>query len=265
MSRVFLVSLYSSPRHHARSQAPSSAPASSHASVVALGMVAGGEADNTGLQKRHSERAAAMAEPGDLPNLSALAAAPRATRQLVGGYQGRGRFAKPRLEVKLEPEGVLFEFFVMDAAAVADDFAYPRTLERWEGVEAAMRHAGDFVRNLATGLREDDGIPEALYELEDTRVTPGAGATAPPSGVANYALIAKSSKFLLDIKYYTEDEDGNAIESYDYDAALGALREYIRRRAAPEVAAGRFVLTFSDEDYQEDELAFLDRAEGNGF
>ena len=36
-----------------------------------------------------------------------------------------------------------------------------------------------------------------------------------------------------------EDEEGNPIESYDYDAALGALREYIRRRAAPEVAAGQ--------------------------
>jgi len=214
---------------------------------------------------RRSKRATAMAASSGLPNLSALAAAPRATQQLVGGYGARGKFAKPRLEVKLEPEGVLFEFFVMDAAAVAEDFEYPRTLERWEGVEAAMRHAGDFVRNLATGLREDDGIPEALYELEDTRVTVGDGATAPPSGVANYALIAKNSKFLLDIKYYTEDEEGNPIESYDYDAALGALREYIRRRAAPEVAAGRFVLTFSDEDYQQDEVDFLDRAERNGF
>tara|TARA_Y100000996_G_scaffold247385_1_gene194534 strand:- start:649 stop:1428 length:780 start_codon:yes stop_codon:yes gene_type:complete len=259
------VPLYSSPRHQAHSHAPSSAPASSHASVVALDMVAGGEADNTQLRNRRSKRAAAMAASSDLPNLSALAAAPRATQQLVGGYGSRGKFAKPRLEVKLEPEGVLFEFFVMDAAAVAEDFEYPRTLERWESVEAAMRHAGDFVQRLATGLREDDGIPEALYELEDTRVTTGDGATAPPSGVANYALIAKNSKFLLDIKYYTEDEEGNPIESYDYDAALGALREYIRRRAAPEVAAGRFVLTFSDEDYQEDELAFLDRAERNGF
>ena len=117
------------------------------------------------------------ASSGARRSAAAGAAAPR---RLVGGYGGRGKFAKPRLEVKLEPEGVLFEFFVMDAAAVAETLSTRARLSE-EGVEAAMRHAGDFVRNLATGLREDDGIPEALYELEDTRVTVGDGATAPPS------------------------------------------------------------------------------------